>query len=99
MSTLIENLAPTDLSSLIGSDFTALTVPQPVTLTLAKIDIGVPRPGFRTPFALTFTSDWSVLLLEAQYRLVDENRREHLMHLVPVGDTPNRQRCYMAYFN
>lgn len=99
MTTLIETLAPVNLSSSIGHNFTALTVPQPVTLTLTRIDVGSPNPGFPTPFTLTFTSDWSVLLLEAQYRLVAPDRHEYLVHLVPVAGVPEQKRVYMAYFN
>lgn len=99
MEILLENIAPVDFSSSIGQEFTALTVPQPVTLTLKRIDIGSPNPGFRTPFTLTFTSDWSVMLLEAQYRLVAPDHREYLFHLVPDAAVSAQQRVYMAYFN
>lgn len=96
----IQGLTAQEFSTELGQVFTAHTVPDPVQLTLHNVIEGrAVGGGFRTPFALIFTTPMSVLLLEAHYRLSSTSGRDYELYLAPLPATGDGQRHYQALFN
>ena len=53
----------------------------------------------REPFALVFSTPWTVLLLEAQYQMQPIGGKPVPVYLIPTQSPPGDRRLYHAAFN
>ena len=84
----------------VGSTFVVDAVPKSVAIRLERIEQGLGGSWTaRQPFMLTFSSDWSVLLIQANYRMQAPSGDQLRLDLVPTMTPSGPRRFYHAVFN
>jgi hypothetical protein len=92
-------LTPADFEPLIGGDFIADATPEPINIRLDEVARRATfNPAFREPFTLIFSTPWSTLLIEGNYRLRTPRGNSIELFLNPTLTPPGERRFYHAVF-
>jgi hypothetical protein len=93
-------LSAGDFAPYVGKSYRVGTKPEPIDIRLERIIAKPMEDGrLREPFILVFSSPWSVLLVEAEYRMQPEGGAPVQMHIIPTQTPPSDRRFYHAIFN
>jgi hypothetical protein len=89
-----------DFLPYVGATYRVETVPKPVDIRLDELRRGRGEPWMvREPFALVFSTPWTVMLLEAQYQMQPIGGKPVPVYLIPTQSPPGDRRLYHAVFN
>lgn len=91
---------PEDFLPWVGKSVRIATIPQPVEVTLLRIDR---KPHllneFREPFTLIFQSPESVYLLDETYEMDCGKNGPHNIYISQLQPRPGEPRLYQAVFS
>lgn len=93
-------LTPEDFQPWVGKKVRVNTLPEPVELTLARIEVRPKLIGIdtRQPFSLFFTAPLAVYLLDMEYEFDCGRGGPHGIHIQQLFPSPTH-RNYQAVFS
>lgn len=93
-------LTPEDFQPWVGKKVRVNTLPEPVELTLARIEVRPKLIGIdtRQPFSLFFTAPLAVYLLDMEYEFDCGRGGPHGIHIQQLFPGPTH-RNYQAVFS
>jgi len=93
-------LKPEDFEPWVGRKVRVNTIPQPVEVTLERIERRSPLRGFdvREPFSLFFDAPLDVYLIDATYEFDCGRGGPHAIFITQLQPSPG-QRHYQAVFS
>lgn len=90
---------PDDFRPWVGKQVRVSTVPQPIEITLVRIDQAPSLINeFREPFTLIFESPEQVYLLDAIYEMDCGKGGPHNIYISQLQPRPGEPRLYQAVF-
>lgn len=84
----------------VGGSYSVEAAPEPIDIRLDEV-LRRPRPAWmaREPFLLVFSTPWTVLLVDATYRMSPEGGQPVELHLIPTQTMAGERRFYHSVFN